>query len=52
MSLMFNQWRGNVFLNRGAENIKYKFRFAPQFAKHLHQPVISMAAGSCTFASH
>jgi len=28
------------FLNRreGAENIKYKFRFAPKFAKHLHQP--------------
>jgi len=33
------------FLNRGgrgAENIKYKFRFASKFAKHLHQPVFSM----------
>jgi len=24
---------------------KYKFRFAPKFSKHLHQPVISMGIG-------
>jgi len=24
------------------------FRFAPKFAKHLHQPAISIRVGSCT----
>jgi len=39
------------FLNkrgRGAENIKYKFRFA-KIAKHLHQSVISMGVGLQSF---
>jgi len=44
------------FLNRekrgGTKNIKYKFRFAPKFAKYLHQPVISIGVESCTFSSH
>jgi len=35
----------------GAENIKYKFRFASKFAKHLHQSVILMG-GSYTSFSH
>jgi len=49
-------WRvsgaGTFFGIEGAENIKYKLRFAPKFVKHLHQPVISMGVGSCTFYSH
>jgi len=40
------QWRGNVFERGGGGDIKYKFRFAPKFAKH--QPVISMGVVSCT----
>jgi len=43
------------FLNKGgqgSENIKYKFHFTSKYVKHLHQPVISMGVGSCTFSSH
>jgi len=28
------------------------FVFAPEFAKHLHQPVISIGVGFCTFSNH
>jgi len=34
----------------GAENLKYKFCFAPKFAKYVHQPVISMGEGPCTLS--
>jgi len=40
------------FLTGRAENIIYKFRFVPKFAKHLPQPIILMRVGSCTSSSH
>jgi len=44
-----SQWHGNDVLDReGAENKKYKFRFAPKFPNYLHQP--KMFNGSRVFA--
>jgi len=41
-----------TFFEQEAENLKYKFSFAPKLAKYLHQPVISMGVGPCTISSY
>jgi len=38
-----------TFFKQG-EGTEYLFYFTPKFAKHLHQPVLLMGVGSCTFS--